>query len=88
MVSCETLSQYLKLLEVTESNPIHGAFLLGFALMICIKQAVGDSATRLRFLADSQLQEIDFFDVSMRQLNAQARANVLFAKSTSVYWHA
>jgi hypothetical protein len=88
MVSCEALSQYLKLLDVTESDPMHGAFLRGLVLMICSKQAVGDSATRLRFLADSQLQEIDFFDVSMRQLNAQARGNVLFAKSTSVYWHA
>jgi len=88
MVSCQALSQYLKLLDVTESDPIHGAFLLGLVLTICTKQAVGDSATRLRFLADSQLQEIDFFDVSMLQLNARALANVLFAKSTSVYWHA
>src|ERR1700747_1916803 len=87
MVSCQALSQYFKPLNVTESNPVPGAFLLGLVLTICTKQAVGNSATRLSFLAHNQLQEIDFFDVSMRHLNAQARANVLFAKSTSVYWH-
>src|SRR5215470_16133942 len=87
MVSCEALPQYLKVLNVAKTNPIYGAFLLGLVVVICVKQAVGDSATRFRFLTDSQLQESNFFDLPHRQLNAQALANVLFPKSASIYWH-
>jgi hypothetical protein len=87
MVSCEALSQYLKVLNVAKPNPIYRAFLLGLVVVICVKQAVGDSATRFGFLTDSQLQEINFFEASLRQLDTQALANVLFPKSASVYRH-
>src|SRR5258707_5415329 len=87
MVSWEALHQYLKVLNVAKPNPIYRTCLLGLVVMICVKQAIGDAATRFRFLTDSQLQESNFFDLAHRQLNAQALANVLFPKSASIYWH-
>jgi hypothetical protein len=87
MVSFEALSQYLELLDVSKSNPVHRAFRPGLVPVICTQQAVGDSATRFGFLTDSQLQEINFFEASLRQLDTQALANVLFPKSASVYRH-
>jgi hypothetical protein len=87
MASCEALSNYTKVLDVIETDPIHQAFLLMLIVVIGMKQAICNSATRLEFRTNSQFQEIYFLDLSLYQLNLQALSNVLFPKFSSVYWH-
>src|SRR5258708_991791 len=87
MVACYSVSEHSKSLDLAERCPVGAALLLARVTPIRGEQSIGDAATRLRWIANGQLQQFDFVDLSATELHAQLFADVFLMQSASVDWH-